>query len=215
MLLAEILPANLVCVQALISVQAFITWKVHVARTFMLATVSSRKQLSCICAVGPSLSSRPPTHLHELSDSVSCLQASGLVPIVEPEILLDGDHDIDRTAEVAEQTWAETFKYLADQKVLLEGILLKPSMVTPGADSSKKESPETVADYTLKLLRRRVPPAVPGRAHWDLVVGSLSCTLWVMHMIGPSHWQEGIIGMQAIAVCVQVACSIMFSHVSC
>ena len=89
-------------------------------------------------------------------------QASGLVPIVEPEILLDGDHDIDRTLEVASATWAETFKYMADQGVMYEGILLKPSMVTPGADSSKKESPETVADYTLKLLKRRVPPAVPG-----------------------------------------------------
>lgn len=61
--------------------------------------------------------------------------------------------------------WAETFKYLADQKVLLEGILLKPSMVTPGAESSKRASPDEVADYTLKLLRRRVPPAVPGAFH--------------------------------------------------
>ena len=47
-------------------------------------------------------------------------------------------------------------------QVMFEGILLKPSMVTPGADSSKREKPEVVADYTLKLLRRRVPPAVPG-----------------------------------------------------
>jgi len=56
-------------------------------------------------------------------------QASGLVPIVEPEVLLDGDHGIDRTLEVAEQIWAETFKYMADNKVMFEGILLKPSMV--------------------------------------------------------------------------------------
>ena len=89
-------------------------------------------------------------------------QESGLVPIVEPEVLLDGEHDIDRTLEVAQAIWAETLKYLADNKVLFEGILLKPSMVTPGADCKKKESPETVADYTLKLLKRRVPPAVPG-----------------------------------------------------
>lgn len=89
-------------------------------------------------------------------------QSAGLVPIVEPEVLLDGDHDIDRTAEVAEEIWAATFKYLADNKVLFEGMLLKPSMVTPGADSGKKESPETVAKYTLNLLKRRVPPAVPG-----------------------------------------------------
>jgi fructose-bisphosphate aldolase class I len=89
-------------------------------------------------------------------------QSAGLVPIVEPEVLLDGDHDIDRTFEVAQAVWAETFKYLADQKVLFEGILLKPSMVTPGAESSKRASPDEVADYTLKLMRRRVPPAVPG-----------------------------------------------------
>ena len=89
-------------------------------------------------------------------------QDNGLVPIVEPEILLDGDHDIDRTLAVAEKTWAATFKYLADFGVMFEGILLKPSMVTPGADNKKKESPERVAEYTLKMLKRRVPPAVPG-----------------------------------------------------
>merc|ERR1711916_289634 len=71
------------------------------------------------------------------------------VPIVEPEILLDGEHDIDTTLEVASRTWAQTFKYLADQDVLFEGILLKPSMVTPGADSGTKCSPETVAEYTV------------------------------------------------------------------
>jgi len=89
-------------------------------------------------------------------------QNAGLVPIVEPEILLDGDHDIDRTLEVAEATWAETFKYLADNKVLFEGILLKPAMITPGAECKNRATPEQVADYTLKMLKRRVPPAVPG-----------------------------------------------------
>jgi fructose-bisphosphate aldolase class I len=89
-------------------------------------------------------------------------QNAGLVPIVEPEVLLDGDQDIDRCLEVQEAIWAETFKYMADNKVMFEGILLKPAMVTPGADSSAKVPPETVASYTLKMLRRRVPPAVPG-----------------------------------------------------
>lgn len=59
-------------------------------------------------------------------------QHAGLVPIVEPEVLLDGDQDIDRCLEVQEAIWAETFKYMADNKVMLEGILLKPAMVTPG-----------------------------------------------------------------------------------
>lgn len=89
-------------------------------------------------------------------------QNAGLVPIVEPEILLDGDHDIDRTLEVAEATWAETFKYMADNKVIFEGILLKPSMVTPGAECARRATPPEVAEYTLNMLRRRVPPAVPG-----------------------------------------------------
>merc|ERR1712078_602580 len=83
-------------------------------------------------------------------------------PIVEPEILLDGTHDIDTTLEIASKTWAQVFKCLADQDVLFEGILLKPSMVTPGADSGTKLAPEVIADYTLKMLNRRVPPAVPG-----------------------------------------------------
>lgn len=84
------------------------------------------------------------------------------MPIVEPEILLDGDHSIQRTFEVAQKVWAETFYYLAQNNVLFEGILLKPSMVTPGADYKDKATPEQVAHYTLKLLRRRVPPSVPG-----------------------------------------------------
>ncbi|KAK4479905.1 hypothetical protein RD792_015449 [Penstemon davidsonii] len=89
-------------------------------------------------------------------------QDNGLVPIVEPEILLDGDHPIERTLVVAEQVWSEVFYYLAENNVTFEGILLKPSMVTPGAEHKEKASPDTIANYTLTMLRRRVPPAVPG-----------------------------------------------------
>ncbi|KAL9250132.1 Fructose-bisphosphate aldolase 2, chloroplastic-like protein [Drosera capensis] len=89
-------------------------------------------------------------------------QDNGLVPIVEPEILLDGEHGIERTFEVAQKVWAKVFYYLAENNVLFEGILLKPSMVTPGAESKVRASPEEVADYTLKLLYRRIPPSVPG-----------------------------------------------------
>jgi len=89
-------------------------------------------------------------------------QDNGLVPIVEPEILLDGTHGIDRTLEVAEKVWAKTFYFLAENNVVFEGILLKPSMVTPAAECPDRATPEQVADYTLKLLSRRVPPAVPG-----------------------------------------------------
>ncbi|KAF7127482.1 hypothetical protein RHSIM_Rhsim11G0183800 [Rhododendron simsii] len=86
-------------------------------------------------------------------------QESGLSPIVEPEILLDGEHGIDRTFEVALKVWAEVFFYLAENNVLFEGILLKPSMVTPGAECKERATPQKVADYTLKLLKRRIPPA--------------------------------------------------------
>ncbi|KAH9314140.1 hypothetical protein KI387_022767 [Taxus chinensis] len=89
-------------------------------------------------------------------------QDNGLVPIVEPEILLDGDHSIDRTLQVAEKVWAEVFFYLLQNIVMFEGILLKPSMVLPGAEHKKKATPEQVAEYTLRMLKRRVPPAVPG-----------------------------------------------------
>ncbi|KAJ9526411.1 hypothetical protein QJQ45_009895 [Haematococcus lacustris] len=116
-------------------------------------------------------------------------QAAGLVPIVEPEVLLDGDHDIDRTLEVAEAVWAETFKYLADNKVLFEGILLKPAMVTPGADCPKRASPSQVAQYTLNLLRRRVPPAVPGIMFLSGGQSELEATLNLNEMNkAPNPW---------------------------
>ncbi|GFH20479.1 uncharacterized protein HaLaN_17607, partial [Haematococcus lacustris] len=116
-------------------------------------------------------------------------QAAGLVPIVEPEVLLDGDHDIDRTLEVAEAVWAETFKYMADNKVLFEGILLKPAMVTPGADCPNRASPTKVAEYTLKLLKRRVPPAVPGIMFLSGGQSELEATLNLNEMNkSPNPW---------------------------
>ncbi|XXG40196.1 hypothetical protein AAC387_Pa01g0975 [Persea americana] len=89
-------------------------------------------------------------------------QDNGLVPLLEPEILRDGVHGIDRTFEVAQKLWAEVFFYLAENNVMFEGILLKPSMVTPGAECKERATPEKVAEYTLKLLSRRIPPSVPG-----------------------------------------------------
>ncbi|KAK0601015.1 hypothetical protein LWI29_020561 [Acer saccharum] len=79
-------------------------------------------------------------------------QENGLVPIVEPEVLTDGSHDIKKCAAVTETVLAAVYKALNDQHVLLEGTLLKPNMVTPGSDSPK---------YTVTALRRTVPPAVP------------------------------------------------------
>jgi fructose-bisphosphate aldolase class I len=88
--------------------------------------------------------------------------ACRLVPIVEPEVLTDGDHSIEKCAEVTERVLAACYKALNDQHVLLEGSLLKPNMVTPGSEASCKASPEEIAKYTVRTLQRTVPPAVPG-----------------------------------------------------
>ncbi|XWS09605.1 hypothetical protein CRYUN_Cryun39dG0004000 [Craigia yunnanensis] len=88
-------------------------------------------------------------------------QENGLVPIVEPEVLADGPHDIKKCAAVTETVLAAVYKALNDHHVILEGTLLKPNMVSPGSDSPKV-SPQVIAEYTVAALRRTVPPAVPG-----------------------------------------------------
>lgn len=88
-------------------------------------------------------------------------QSVGIVPIVEPELLIDGEHTIERCAEATEQTLRGVFKALSRYKVILECIVLKPSMVLPGADRRPQVSVNEVAQTTLKILRRTVPAAVP------------------------------------------------------
>ncbi|NOR40232.1 MAG: fructose-bisphosphate aldolase class I [Gammaproteobacteria bacterium] len=89
-------------------------------------------------------------------------QTEGFVPIVEPEVLIDGDHTIERSAEVIETVLHTVFHALHRHKVNLEYIVLKPSMVTPGKEYPSKASPEQVAEATIKVFRRTVPAAVPG-----------------------------------------------------
>ncbi|AHI28021.1 class I fructose-bisphosphate aldolase [Marinobacter similis] len=88
-------------------------------------------------------------------------QSIGIVPIVEPEVLIDGDHSLARSAEVSEVVLREVFNALARHRVQFEYMILKPSMVTPGKDSPKA-SPEEVAEATVSIFRRVVPAAVPG-----------------------------------------------------
>ncbi len=88
-------------------------------------------------------------------------QENGIVPIVEPEVLIDGSHSIERAAEVNEEVWHAVFHALHQHDVALEYMILKPSMITPGKDAGKA-SPETVAEATLRVLRRTVPAAVPS-----------------------------------------------------
>ncbi|KAL0410060.1 UNVERIFIED_CONTAM: Fructose-bisphosphate aldolase 1, cytoplasmic [Sesamum latifolium] len=88
-------------------------------------------------------------------------QENGLVPIVEPEILVDGPHSIDKCADVTECVLAACYKALNDHHVLLEGTLLKPNMVTPGSEAPKV-APEVIAEYTVRALQRTMPAAVPA-----------------------------------------------------
>ena len=99
---------------------------------------------------------------HALARFAALSQEAGLVPIVEPEVLMDGDHDIDDCAEVSEEALRTVFAELAVQEVLLEGMLLKPNMVLSGTDCPEQAGVEEVAARTLRCLRRTVPAAVPG-----------------------------------------------------
>jgi len=94
----------------------------------------------------------------------SLCQEAGLVPIVEPEVLMDGDHSMERCEEVTTDVLRIVFEKLSEQRVMLEGMLLKPNMVVPGLKCPHQESIEEVADATVRCLLRTVPAAVPGIA---------------------------------------------------
>ncbi|KAG5837256.1 fructose-bisphosphate aldolase C-like isoform X1 [Anguilla rostrata] len=97
-----------------------------------------------------------------LARYASICQQHGIVPIVEPEILPDGDHDLKRCQYITEKVLSAVYKAMSDHHVYLEGSLLKPNMVTPGHSCPTKYSPEEIAMATVTALRRTVPPAVAG-----------------------------------------------------
>jgi fructose-bisphosphate aldolase class I len=101
---------------------------------------------------------------HALARYAALCQEETIVPIVEPEVLMDGDHDIDTCARVTEWVLKEVFYALFQQRVTLEGMLLKPNMILPGAKSSKQVRVGEIAERTVRCLRACVPAAVPGIA---------------------------------------------------
>jgi fructose-bisphosphate aldolase, class I len=101
---------------------------------------------------------------HALARYAALAQENGIVPIVEPEVLMDYDNDIDTCAAVTEWVLKEVFQQLYAANVKLEGIVLKPNMIVPGMKCSKPASVEEVADRTVEVLKRCVPTAVPGVA---------------------------------------------------
>ena len=99
---------------------------------------------------------------HALARYAALCQETGLVPIVEPEVLMDGDHTIQRCQEVTEATLKSLYDALFEARVYLEGSLLKPNMVLPGKSSQDQASVAEIAEATVQALRRSVPSAVPG-----------------------------------------------------
>lgn len=116
--------------------------------------------------IGPGIPSYAAVHTnaHALARYAALCQAAQIVPIVEPEVLMDGDHDIDRCFEVTEFVLKETFQQLYYQKVALEGMILKPNMAVAGKKSQKQAGIDEVAEQTVRLLKNCVPAAVPGIA---------------------------------------------------
>jgi fructose-bisphosphate aldolase, class I len=118
-------------------------------------------------------------------------QDEGLVPIVEPEVLMDGDHDIDRCYQVTQLALKALFHELYLARVKLEGMVLKPNMVVPGKKSAKQASVDEVAEKTLRVLKECVPAAVPGIAFLSGGQSDLDATarLNAMNRMGGGPWK--------------------------
>jgi fructose-bisphosphate aldolase class I len=130
------------------------------------------------------------TNAQTLARYAALCQEENIVPIVEPEVLMDGDHDIDKCARVTEWTLNEVFYALFQQKVVLEGMILKPNMTISGAKCPKQASVEEVAAKTIQTLKRCVPPAVPGIAFLSGGQSDEVATahLNAMNAMGPLPW---------------------------
>jgi len=119
-----------------------------------------------VIAVGAGIPSRGciEANAQALARYAALCQEAGVVPVVEPEVLMDGEHTLERCNEVTEEVLRTVFNQLSIQRVMLEGMILKPNMVLPGLTCPKQEAVDEVADATVRCLLRVVPAAVPGIA---------------------------------------------------
>lgn len=117
-------------------------------------------------------------------------QEAGIVPIVEPEVLMDGAHTLERCEEVTNTVLDSVFSHLFSARVALEGMILKPNMVIPGKKCADQASPERIAEATVRTLKRQVPSAVPGIAFLSGGQSPVDATvhLNLMHALGPLPW---------------------------
>jgi len=127
---------------------------------------------------------------HALARYGALCQEGGLVPIIEPEVLMDGSNDIDMCFEVTERAQRRVFQELNRQQIALEGMILKPNMVISGKKSSTQASAEEVVEKTLECLYRTVPPAVAGIAFLSGGQSAAVATehLDLMNKKGPHPW---------------------------
>lgn len=131
------------------------------------------------------------TNAHALARYAALSQENGLVPIVEPEVLMDGNHTIDRCYEVSTATFTTVFHELYKQRVVLEGMILKPNMVLSGKNCSAQASTQEVAEKTIRCLKSCVPSAVPGIAFLSGGQSDEQATanLNAMNAMGPLPWE--------------------------
>jgi fructose-bisphosphate aldolase class I len=127
---------------------------------------------------------------HALARYAALCQEQGLVPMVEPEVIMDGSHDIDTCYEVTEVTLRSLFASLYEQNVMLEGTILKASMVLPGSTSGERASVEEVAAATLQCLKSTVPATLPGIVFLSGGQSDEDATahLDAMNRMGPNPW---------------------------
>jgi len=127
---------------------------------------------------------------HALARYAALCQQANIVPIVEPEVLMDGEHDIDTCYDVTEWALKETFSELYKAEVKLEGMVLKPNMAIAGKKSAKRAGIQEVAEKTVKMLKNCVPPAVPGIAFLSGGQSDEEATahLDAMNKLGPLPW---------------------------
>jgi fructose-bisphosphate aldolase class I len=131
------------------------------------------------------------TNAHALARYAALCQEQNIVPIVEPEVLMDGAHTLERCEEVTDAVLDEVFSQLHRQRIHLEGMILKPNMVIAGKKSPVKASPEQVAQATVRCLKRHVPSAVPGIAFLSggQSPAEASLHLSLMNGLGALPWQ--------------------------
>ena len=149
------------------------------------------------------------SNAHALARYAALCQEQGLVPIVEPEVLMDGDHTIDRCDEVTELVLKTVFQALFTARVKLEGMVLKPNMIVPGANCATQASDEDIAEKTIRVLKDCVPSAVPGIAFLSGGQADVEATarLDAMNKIGGFLWHLTFSYGRALQHAPQVAWS--------